>query len=640
MSGPPAFRPHPSDPEIWDAVMHRDGWTRLPALLERRHPGDPAAQLEDLRLFEPPDRWTTTDETKAWAGCIILTLHHLEEEVSTMTKTEKSGNGTRPGKPTKTRAMDGMLFQVSPENLKPWPGLNPRRRFDPVKHQELVQSIRDHGNIQPLLVTPAKEGDDAEYWVAAGERRLRAGLDAKANLLCLCRELTWETAVELAGLENLHRDDLTPVEEALWMRKMLDEVKGADGKPLTQAALAERLDRDQSTVANALRLLRLPVEVLDLIEDGIIGATHARDSLVPFAEIKPEAVRGRLFTEFVKRMRAQADEDGGSFTGREIHSQIADIATRLSKPIVARYQGDRDAPLFKAEEHKDCPCGSPAFDYSRHFAYGERKKEVRCFNEQWWNKAQKEAKKQADRKRAKAEQKIRAQAEKVAGQEVLEHDQLERVHPGYRDKTTIARRKAGGRAAFDHGVLLDVTRLPAESLLVAKDRYGHGLELVCTKVGSVNAAKGRLTKEKKLLAGQLRTEQRGKDLAAVAKMKVEPWMLRLLANEAGKSHHGSAPPVVRAAIDLGFVEDAEYRWTSLEDVELSDAQVDTLVKVFAIRHKRGDFSGWKEIFGARAEEELTKKYEAALQELLPAPAAENGKKAPAKKKARKKAGVA
>ena len=111
-------------------------------------------------------------------------------------------------------SQDGELMRLDPAQVIPWPGLNPRTRFDAEKHRELVDSVRrSGGNFQPAVVAPAHDGE-APYWLVIGERRLRACREAGVPLLAIVRPLTYREALELALLENLDREDLSPLDEA------------------------------------------------------------------------------------------------------------------------------------------------------------------------------------------------------------------------------------------------------------------------------------------------------------------------------------------------------------------------------------------------------------------------------------------
>ena len=143
----------------------------------------------------------------------------------------------------------------------------PRRRFDESALQELADSIRNVGVIQPILVR--KAGD--RYTIIAGERRWRASRMADmTEIPAIVRDWDEVRRLEAALVENLQRDDLNPVEEALGVSKLMEQCG------LTQEAAAERLGKSRPAVANLLRLLTLPESVLNMLEDGRLSAGHGR----------------------------------------------------------------------------------------------------------------------------------------------------------------------------------------------------------------------------------------------------------------------------------------------------------------------------------------------------------------------------
>lgn len=143
----------------------------------------------------------------------------------------------------------------------------PRRSFDEAGLQELAQSIRSVGVIQPIIVKP--EGE--RYTIIAGERRYRASRMAELQEIpAIIRDWDEQMRLEAALIENLQRDDLNPVEEAMGVRRLMDEAG------LTQEAVSQRLGKSRPAVANLLRLLTLPESVLQLLREGKLSAGHAR----------------------------------------------------------------------------------------------------------------------------------------------------------------------------------------------------------------------------------------------------------------------------------------------------------------------------------------------------------------------------
>ena len=163
-----------------------------------------------------------------------------------------------------------MVEQVDIDLIAPNPQ-QPRSVFDPESLSELADSIREHGVIQPLIVSRPEGRGKAPYQLIAGERRLLAARQAGLEKVpVIVKEASSQALLELALVENLQRQDLGPLEEAAAFRRLGDEFK------LTQEAIASRVGRSRSGVANSLRLLTLPEEMQASLARGEITAGHAR----------------------------------------------------------------------------------------------------------------------------------------------------------------------------------------------------------------------------------------------------------------------------------------------------------------------------------------------------------------------------
>ena len=144
----------------------------------------------------------------------------------------------------------------------------PRESIDEEKLQELVNSIRVHGVLQPIVVRPSGGGD---YELVAGERRLRAAIAAGLRTIpAVVRDLTNEQSLEVALIENLQREDINPIDAALAYRRLTEEFG------LSQEELAFGLGKSRSTIANTLRLLNLPQEIQEHVRAGRLTEGHAR----------------------------------------------------------------------------------------------------------------------------------------------------------------------------------------------------------------------------------------------------------------------------------------------------------------------------------------------------------------------------
>ena len=192
-----------------------------------------------------------------------------------MTGRPALGRGLRALIPDTLRARSG-LAEIPVELVRPSP-TQPRSRFDQGPLEELARSVAENGILQPLLVTEDGQGG---YVLVAGERRLRAArLAGLATVPAVIRERVSESRqLELALVENLQRRDLTPLEEA----RAFENLRARFG--LSQEDIAVRVGVDRSTVANALRLLKLSPELQGMVEMGELTAGHARALLALASE--------------------------------------------------------------------------------------------------------------------------------------------------------------------------------------------------------------------------------------------------------------------------------------------------------------------------------------------------------------------
>lgn len=209
----------------------------------------------------------------------------------------------------------------------------PRTRFDPEQLEALADSIRAHGVIQPITVRALDAGF---YQIIAGERRWRAarlaGLsEVPVNII----EADDRTAMELALVENLQREDLNPVEEAAGYKTLIEEYG------LTQEEAARRVGKSRPVVTNALRLLTLPEEVQQMLEQGELSMSHARALLeLEGDRLRAEAarqMRGRQMsvreaTALIKRMARPAKEEKPAASGDGV-DYVAEAELRLTRAI-------------------------------------------------------------------------------------------------------------------------------------------------------------------------------------------------------------------------------------------------------------------------------------------------------------------
>jgi len=222
-------------------------------------------------------------------------------------------------------------FAAGIEELYPSPE-QPRRRFDDAKLGELADSMKAHGVIVPLVVRPRPDGG---YYLIAGERRWRAAQRAGLHEVpVVVQDIAQGVALERALVENIQRADLGPLEEATAYQRLAEEFG------LTQEAIAERIGKDRSTVANAIRLLKLPMPVRQLVEDERLSMGHAR-ALLAFDE--PDAME-RAARQVVERQlsvratealvkKGKAPEDRKPPARPQKSASVRDLEERLTRAL-------------------------------------------------------------------------------------------------------------------------------------------------------------------------------------------------------------------------------------------------------------------------------------------------------------------
>lgn len=161
------------------------------------------------------------------------------------------------------------IVEIALEEIKKNP-YQPRTYFNEEKLNELKESIEKNGLLQPIIVKKAVKG----YYIIAGERRYRAfELLGRKEIPAIVKEMTDEEMMVFAVLENLQREDLSALEESESYKNLMDKMS------LTQEELAKKLGKSRPYIANSLRLLKLPVEIKNKLEQGVISAAHARTLL-------------------------------------------------------------------------------------------------------------------------------------------------------------------------------------------------------------------------------------------------------------------------------------------------------------------------------------------------------------------------
>ncbi len=215
----------------------------------------------------------------------------------------------------------------------------PRKRFSAEKMEELAASIREKGIIQPLVVRKMSE----HYELVAGERRWRAA--QKAGLLSVpvvIQDISDDTALEMALIENIQREDLNAIEQAEAFHSLIEKFH------LSQEEMARRVGKDRSTVANSLRLLRLPEEIKNDILEERLSMGHARallalDTRELMMQARDEVLRRNLSVRetegLVKRMKMKRTVRPKNAPGPEINAVVDRLKRRFMTRVAIRQSG-------------------------------------------------------------------------------------------------------------------------------------------------------------------------------------------------------------------------------------------------------------------------------------------------------------
>jgi len=233
---------------------------------------------------------------------------------------------------------DGNVFQCALEKIVPQKH-QPRQHFDGEALEELAQSLREHGLIEPLVVR-RREGSDV-FEIVAGERRWRAAQRAGLrDVTVVVRDVSTKEAFELALIENVQREDLDAIEFAEALQRLVDE------HGYTQESLAQRLGKDRSTITNALRLLKLPDAVRAKVIEGELSEGHARALLgapddATLAALAERVLKGHLNVRQTEALVRAAKKPTGKgkagAAGRgDKSASVRDLELRLERKLGAR----------------------------------------------------------------------------------------------------------------------------------------------------------------------------------------------------------------------------------------------------------------------------------------------------------------
>lgn len=236
---------------------------------------------------------------------------------------------------------EGQVLQLDVNEISPNP-FQPRKDFSTESLESLKDSIEEHGVIQPILVTKVDRG----YEIVAGERRYRAARMAQLDKIpAIVVDAQSAKQAEIALIENLQREDLNPAEEAEGFKALMDE------HHMTQEELARSVSKSRSYVANALRLLALPSDVLDLVRRGVLTSGHARTILMfeepKRIEMAQLAMEKELTVRELEQLAKKKPTSRTTAPKKDIH--IRDMEKQLEEALGTKVRL-RDSDVRKSVE--------------------------------------------------------------------------------------------------------------------------------------------------------------------------------------------------------------------------------------------------------------------------------------------------
>ena len=222
----------------------------------------------------------------------------------------------------------------------------PRKIFDEAALSELADSIATHGVIQPLLVRPIKDGG---YQLVAGERRWRAArIAGLTEVPVVIKDLTDSETVELAMVENLQREDLNPLEEALGYKFMMEKLS------ITQDEAAQKVGKSRPAVANALRLLKLPDDIQTMVENKQLSPGHARallsfESEAQMLEVAKLIVAKGLSVREIEKMAQNSKKEIKPKAPKKRDTYFDEVELAISKATGRKVKDKETAKTIEIE---------------------------------------------------------------------------------------------------------------------------------------------------------------------------------------------------------------------------------------------------------------------------------------------------
>jgi ParB family chromosome partitioning protein len=260
---------------------------------------------------------------------------------------------------TQINPLETDLIELDIDQLEPT-DTQPRKVFNENKLDELAQSIKANGIIQPIVARRRGE----RFQIIAGERRWRAAQMAGLHKVpCIIKDIADENVLEMSLIENIQREDLNPIEEASAYKNLLEKLN------ITQEEMARRVGKDRTSITNALRLLRLPIEVQKLVEEEKISMGHARallslDSIETQNMLALEIISKTLSVRETERLVKEQDVENSAITKKNTASNYRDedanvaaaemkLSKKLSAPVKIKFSKDGGVIEVKFSSNED-----------------------------------------------------------------------------------------------------------------------------------------------------------------------------------------------------------------------------------------------------------------------------------------------
>lgn len=232
----------------------------------------------------------------------------------------------------------------------------PRKDFDQAALEQLADSIKEHGIIQPLILRPLSTGG---YQIVAGERRYRASrMAGLTEIPAIVREFSDTETMEIALIENLQRENLNPIEEALGYRELMESYN------FTQEAVSKSVGKSRPVIANALRLLNLPDSVIEYVQNGELSAGHARallafDSDEEIERIAKEAIEKQWTVRDLEKLSKQKESTPrktvlrNSFYDEMELALTEELGRKVSVKVDKKNHGSLSIEFYNEEDLKE-----------------------------------------------------------------------------------------------------------------------------------------------------------------------------------------------------------------------------------------------------------------------------------------------